>query len=97
MDPDVCEQRACKRGAHAQLRKQHILYDSPVQKKALERALNATPEMARGIVERLKQHVEELKNEAWSWEAAYRHLDREGQILRKALHERIDELEHPTV
>ena len=75
------------------LRKQSIVYDPPVQQKALERALNATPEMAQGLVEHLKQQVSELKNEAWSWESAYRHCNREGMILRKALHEKIDELE----
>jgi hypothetical protein len=72
------------------LRKQHPLYDAPIREKARQWALNATPEMAQGIAERLEEQVKELKNEAWSWEAAYRHNNRESQILRKALHERLD-------
>jgi len=75
------------------LRKQSSFFDPPVQQEALKRALNATPEMAKGIVERLRQEVSELKDEAWSWKTAHQHEAREHRILRKALHERIDLLE----
>jgi len=76
------------------LKKQNtVLYDPHVRHKAAERALNATPEDAKGIYEHQMARIEDLNNESWAYQTALERGRREHKNVAEGLHERIEALE----
>lgn len=73
------------------LKKQNIAFDPPVQAKAVQRALAASPEDAKGIYHRQEALIDDLRNESWAYQTAFHNLSREHRVLMDALHERLND------
>jgi hypothetical protein len=71
------------------LRKQNLCFDPPVRARAVEWALNATPEDAKGMIDRLREQLQDARTEGWGYMTAYEQQRREGAILRSVLHRKL--------
>jgi hypothetical protein len=71
----------------------NIVFDLPVQHRAAQRALEATPADAESRAHRLEQMAERSHREAMEYLMAYERLQRETAILRAGLHRKLERAE----